>query len=421
MPLSTPEAIRAHLRSDLNLRGLPLAAKQLWLVLAEEALLRGGSVVVPGHFGLCAGLALLADASEADIRPALRLLVDQGLVSRVSELTLEVEGVAPKRRAAASRRNGGLGGRPRKQPFEAAALHPENPSENPRRNLDQNPPETQGPAVHTAKTLEEAGETEKSLRIAKTHEEPTEKPTEKPTGKPERALGVDFCAPNQSTFPARPRAVEDSSFSPPYSPPPRPNFSPQNPKPVAQQAPLMVLPPQGLAKARAAAALAEELAGEIGMDGSRGGWDIAAVRGWLDQGVTAETIRGVVLDIGLRQQERGQTVGSFRYFDRPVREAHEAAARRAQEPRLTTEERLDLQDAWRATGNAAREGWFKIFDDCQDMALLGKVLRMVAPIAKIQAGVDGFSNREAYSAALRRYENSLTAALPEKKPEGVMA
>jgi hypothetical protein len=144
------------------------------------------------------------------------------------------------------------------------------------------------------------------------------------------------------------------------------------------------------------------------MEGSRGGWDATTIRGWLDQGIDPGTIRDVVLEIGEKRRDRGTPVVSFRYFEKPIQAAHEDAVKSAKEPKIVGKDRVDMDKAWENHGHAVRDGWF-LLDNSKhtDMVALGKCIRLIEPFTRPHLGLDirpGFPSREAYEAAVGRYE-----------------
>ncbi|MBK1656857.1 hypothetical protein [Paracraurococcus ruber] len=100
----------AALGADPRLRTLPLAARALWLLIAEAALATGG--VLP--FSGSARVSLLVAAPETEIETQLETLIAEGLLVREGDgLAVPLlADVAPA--VASSRANGARGGRPRR-------------------------------------------------------------------------------------------------------------------------------------------------------------------------------------------------------------------------------------------------------------------------------------------------------------------
>ena len=113
-------------------------------------------------------------------------------------------------------------------------------------------------------------------------------------------------------------------------------------------------PPSQSLDARELVALVEELAEIAGMDPARGGYNGAAVRGWLARGATPELLRDVVRRVRARSQA---AIGTFAYFNRAVEEAVAAAAERPAGPGAGLEESpwaRALEDHMAAGGNPAK-------------------------------------------------------------------
>lgn len=109
----TCSRLLAALHADPRLRTLPLAARALWLLLAEAMLQGEAPGVLP--FGSLARVSLLVSAPETDIETHLETLLAEGLLTRTPDgglaCPLLVQAAA---RTAAARANGAAGGRPRK-------------------------------------------------------------------------------------------------------------------------------------------------------------------------------------------------------------------------------------------------------------------------------------------------------------------
>jgi hypothetical protein len=105
------------LRRDPRLRLVPLAARALWLLLADAL----AQMPEPGVFrlGLRVGsvreVSLLVSAEETEIETHLETLLETGLVTREADGALSVPLPATgSRRTVAAQGNGRLGGRPRR-------------------------------------------------------------------------------------------------------------------------------------------------------------------------------------------------------------------------------------------------------------------------------------------------------------------
>lgn len=102
----------AHVKDDPRLRTLPLAARMLWVLLAEAMARPGFDGVLP--FSDTARVSLLVSTSETEVKTHLETLIGEGLLLREGDML-----ACPMLREAAlrttsARRNGAVGGRPRK-------------------------------------------------------------------------------------------------------------------------------------------------------------------------------------------------------------------------------------------------------------------------------------------------------------------
>lgn len=109
----------AAVEGDPRLRTLPLAARMLFLLVAEAAARAPEFGVLP--FSGSARVSLLVSASETEVETHLETLVAEGLVrAEGARLVVPLLAEAPPRTEAA-RRNGAAGGRPRRGETPAAA------------------------------------------------------------------------------------------------------------------------------------------------------------------------------------------------------------------------------------------------------------------------------------------------------------
>jgi len=110
------DRLRQRIATDPRLVTLPMAAKWLWLSLAERAAEHPGGVLPLGSppFGFLAGIAMLIQAAETEIETQWETLVARGLALRDGDAVVIPGLEAAPGRSAAARANGGLGGRPRK-------------------------------------------------------------------------------------------------------------------------------------------------------------------------------------------------------------------------------------------------------------------------------------------------------------------
>jgi hypothetical protein len=115
----------AAIGTDPRLRTLPLAARALWLLLAEAAAESGGVLPFSGF----ARVSLLVAAPEPEVETWMETLIGEGLLRREGEaLAVPLLADAPPS-AAASRANGARGGRPRRgETPEQARLRRAQPS-----------------------------------------------------------------------------------------------------------------------------------------------------------------------------------------------------------------------------------------------------------------------------------------------------
>ena len=103
----------AALHEDPRLRTLPLAARMLFLLVAEAAARSPVPGVLP--FGGTARVSLLVSAGETETQTHLETLCEEGLLVRGAADTLAVPLlVEAASRAEVARRNGARGGRPLK-------------------------------------------------------------------------------------------------------------------------------------------------------------------------------------------------------------------------------------------------------------------------------------------------------------------
>jgi len=111
----------ALLSADPRLRTLPLGTRMLWLLLAE-AMLATGEARLP--FAGFRRVSLLVSAPEPEIETGLETLIAEGLLVRDGDgLTCPLLAASAAPKAAVSRANGALGGRPRRgESAEAARL-----------------------------------------------------------------------------------------------------------------------------------------------------------------------------------------------------------------------------------------------------------------------------------------------------------
>ena len=116
--------LRQRIATDARLATLPMAAKWLWLSLAEHAAESPDAAVSVGSgFGFFTGIAMLIQVAEPEVETQWETLAARGLVLRQGDAFTVPDLPASGARAAASRGNGGLGGRPRKgETPEAARL-----------------------------------------------------------------------------------------------------------------------------------------------------------------------------------------------------------------------------------------------------------------------------------------------------------
>jgi len=110
------DRLRDRLASDARLATLPMAAKYLWLALAERAAEAPDGVLRLGsEFGFFTGIAMLIQAAETEVETVWETLARRGLVQHEGmEVTLPDLPVGHSARAEAARINGLRGGRRRK-------------------------------------------------------------------------------------------------------------------------------------------------------------------------------------------------------------------------------------------------------------------------------------------------------------------
>lgn len=107
--------LRQRIATDARLTTLPMAAKWLWLSLAERAAeTPEGSVPVGSAFGFFAGIAMLIQVAEPEVETHWETLAARGLVLRDGDTFSVPDLPASGARASSARANGGLGGRPRR-------------------------------------------------------------------------------------------------------------------------------------------------------------------------------------------------------------------------------------------------------------------------------------------------------------------
>jgi hypothetical protein len=116
--------LRQRIATDARLATLPMAAKWLWLSLAERAAeTPDGQVSLGSAFGFFAGIAMLIQVAEPEVETHWETLAARGLVQRQGDAFTVPDLPATGTRAAVSRANGGFGGRPRRgESPEAARL-----------------------------------------------------------------------------------------------------------------------------------------------------------------------------------------------------------------------------------------------------------------------------------------------------------
>jgi hypothetical protein len=107
--------LRQRMATDPRLVTLPMAAKWLWLSLAERAAEHPDGVIPLGSgFGFLTGIAMLIQAAEPEIETHWETLVARGLARREGDAVVIPDLPTVTARAATARANGGLGGRPRR-------------------------------------------------------------------------------------------------------------------------------------------------------------------------------------------------------------------------------------------------------------------------------------------------------------------
>lgn len=106
------DRLREQIRTDPALATLPMAAKFLWLVLAEAAA-ETGRLAVGSPFGFLAGIAMLTQCAEPEVEPNLQMLVDAGLIIRYDNAIQMIVRDTGTRRGFSNKINGKRGGRPR--------------------------------------------------------------------------------------------------------------------------------------------------------------------------------------------------------------------------------------------------------------------------------------------------------------------
>jgi hypothetical protein len=102
----------AHVKDDPRLRTLPMAARMLWVLLAEAMARPGFDGVLP--FSDTRRVSLLVSETQTDVETHLETLIAEGLILREGEALACPMLREAAARTIAARRNGAAGGRPRK-------------------------------------------------------------------------------------------------------------------------------------------------------------------------------------------------------------------------------------------------------------------------------------------------------------------
>lgn len=109
------DRLRQRIATDARLATLPMAAKWLWLSLAERAAETPDGVLHLGSaFGFLTGIAMLIQAAEPEVETHWQTLETRGLALREGDSVRIPDLPLLGARAAQARTNGGLGGRPRR-------------------------------------------------------------------------------------------------------------------------------------------------------------------------------------------------------------------------------------------------------------------------------------------------------------------
>jgi hypothetical protein len=88
---------------------------------------------------------------------------------------------------------------------------------------------------------------------------------------------------------------------------------------------------------------AAEMARVAGVDPGRRTLDSRPITGWFDDGIPQSLIHKTIADVARRESYSAGEVHSFRYFDKPIREAH---ARQPQPGNPVSKARADQWEAW---------------------------------------------------------------------------
>lgn len=109
------DRLRQRIATDARLATLPMAAKWMWLTLAERAAETPDGVLRLGSaFGFLTGIAMLIQAAETEVETHWETLAARGLVVREGDAVTLPDLPMQAARASVARANGAAGGRPRR-------------------------------------------------------------------------------------------------------------------------------------------------------------------------------------------------------------------------------------------------------------------------------------------------------------------
>lgn len=311
MAESVSAAVLARLRRDHRLAILPLSAKAMWLQLALHATQTEDGVLAIGTpYGWQAGVAILSQCAEAEVKQNLDILIAAGFVRPLADAAIRILGLGeppvasqaplppevvpaaitappapPTHRFQANGRNGG---RPRK-------------GETPEQAYQRRQPGIMLP-VSGGKPTETKIETKETKKVAENRHFPETKGESWFSWFP-RAEVEEKKKENQT-----PTTPSYTSISTPTleNQETKKNQETQKPttKPVDQEEAMRI---------------ASEIGKRIRIPIRPNDKNIAFVRGWMMEGISERTIMRAVSE-GIEAFEG--SIGSIKFFDGRVRQAH---------------------------------------------------------------------------------------------------